>query len=85
MKLQLKSAVLVAKKRVIPVFVALCLFVLPSIVFGQNPGDNPDAEPQAVPLDPKMTVILIGMGVMLAMRIIKKRVASLKPQAVTVK
>lgn len=84
MQIKLKAAFLVLKKRVLPVLVVLCLFMLPSLVFGQNPGDNPDAEPQAVPLDPKMTILLIGMGIILAMKIIKKRTASLKPQAVTI-
>jgi hypothetical protein len=82
--MKLTSAAVVVRKRILPILVVFCLFVIPNIVFGQNPGDNPDAEPQAVPLDPKMTIILIGMGVMLAMRIIKKRAASLKPQAVTI-
>jgi len=79
--MKLKATV---RKRVIPMLVAICLFIIPNLVMAQNPGDNPDAQPQAVPLSPGMTVILIGMGIILAMKIIKKRTAQLKPQTVNI-
>ncbi len=78
MKVQLKSATSVIKTKALPVVVMLCLFILPNIVFGQNPGDNPDNRPPEVPLDPRMTVLLIGMGILLAVKVLKKRMGSLK-------
>ena len=71
-------------RSIIPVIVIVCMLVLPGIVMGQNPGDNPDAQPQAVPLSPEMTVLLIGAGILLAMKIIKRRMAQLKPQTVNI-
>ena len=59
-------------RSVLPVAVMIVLMVLPSLVFGQNPGDNPDAEPQAVPLDPRLTVLLMAAGAFLAMKVMKK-------------
>ena len=60
-------------KRILPAIVLGCLLLFPSIMFGQNPGDNPDAQPQAVPLDPTSTLLLIAAGAFLSVRIIKKR------------
>ncbi len=82
--MKLKSAVLAVRKRVIPMLVVVCLFIIPNVLMAQNPGDNPDAQPQAVPLSPEMTVLLIGAGILLAMKIIKRRMAQLKPQTVNI-
>jgi hypothetical protein len=59
--------------------------VLPSLVFGQNPGDNPDAEPQAVPLDPGMSLLLIAVGSFLAVKVMRRGLSSAQPQAVSIK
>ncbi|MGG9972197.1 hypothetical protein ACQ33O_10420 [Ferruginibacter sp. SUN002] len=59
-------------KKVFPVIIVVFLMTLPAIVVGQNPGDNPDAEPQAVPLDPKMSLLLIAVGAFLAVKVIQK-------------
>jgi len=60
-------------KRILSVIVLTCLLILPSIMFGQNPGDNPDAQPQAVPLDSSSTLLLIAAGAFLSVRVLKKR------------
>ncbi len=49
------------------------IFLLPCLVLGQNPGDNPDARPPEVPLNGNMSVILIAGGIILAVRTLKKR------------
>ncbi len=64
-------------KRMLPVIVLSCLLILPSIMFGQNPGDNPDAQPQAVPLDSSSTLLLIAAGAILSVRVLKKRIVYL--------
>lgn len=71
-------------KRILPTIVLGCLLLLPGIMFGQNPGDNPDAQPQAVPLDPNATLLLIAVGAFLAVRVIKKRMNQF-PNSVLVK
>ena len=71
----------VCMKRILPVIVLTCLMILPSIMFGQNPGDNPDAQPQAVPLDSSSTLLLIAAGAFLSVKILKKRMAHLPNNA----
>jgi hypothetical protein len=71
-KVHLRSTVGMLIRKVFPVIIVGCLMVLPTIVFGQNPGDNPDAEPQAVPLDPKMSLLLIAVGAFLAVKVMQK-------------
>ncbi|MES2430008.1 MAG: hypothetical protein V4556_03665 [Bacteroidota bacterium] len=84
MKVQLTSFCKVLVKRILPVIIIAFLMIVPGVMFGQNPGDNPDARPPEVPLDPRMTVILIIMGILLAVRVMRK-IAMLKPQPVSIK
>lgn len=85
MKGQLKSKATTLLNNVLPLLLVLCLFALPSLVFGQNPPDNPDDRPQDVPLDPRMAVILITMGFVLASTVIRKQLGLLQPQSVSAK
>ena len=73
MKVHRKTIRKVMVKRILSLIVFVCLQVLPSILFGQNPGDNPDAVPQAVPLDPKMSLLLIAVGVFLAAKVMQRK------------
>ncbi len=72
MNAQLKLTGKKILKLLVPAVVVICMLVLPNLVFGQNPGDNPDARPPEVPLDPRMTVLLIAVGSFIAVKIIKK-------------
>ncbi|MGG9972829.1 hypothetical protein ACQ33O_13655 [Ferruginibacter sp. SUN002] len=81
MSVNLKSVRGKVVRNIIPLVAIICMTVLPSLVLGQNPGDNPDAEPQAVPLDPRMTVLLIAAGSFLAMKVMKRMNASTTLQA----
>ena len=69
-------------KLAVPAVVVLLLMVLPSLVMGQNPGDNPDNRPPEVPLDPRMTVLLIAVGAFLAVKVMRR---GLPQQVATVK
>ena len=82
MKLQLRSASKRMLKLAVPAVVVLLLMVLPSLVMGQNPGDNPDNRPPEVPLDPRMTVLLIAVGAFLAVKVMRR---GLPQQVATVK
>ena len=67
---------------IVSVVFVLCLTILPSIVFGQNPGDNPDAVPQAVPLNATMNLLLLAVGAFLAVNVIRKGIAKQHPRAI---
>ncbi len=75
MKVQLKSLSKLLLKRILPAMIIVCLMAVPGIMFGQNPGDNPDARPPEVPLDPKMTLLLIVAGAIVAMKVIRKQLS----------
>jgi hypothetical protein len=77
MKNHLKSAGRVALKLIVPAMFMVFVLVLPSVLFAQNPGDNPDARPQDVALDPRMSLLLIAVGSFLAVKVMRK---GLKPQ-----
>lgn len=79
MKTQTASMIKKIGIKLLSALFIVCLMAIPTIMFGQNPGDNPDARPPEVPLDPRMTIILIGMGVTIAMKVFKQRLARLIP------
>ena len=72
MKVQLTKKIRQILKSIVPVAIIVLMLVLPNIVFGQNPGDNPDAQPQAVPLDSNMTILLIAVGAFLAVKVMRR-------------
>jgi hypothetical protein len=74
MKIYLTVISSALKNRILSITAMVCLFMVPIWVFGQNPPDNPDEfRPQDVPLDPKMSLLLIVMGFLFAVRILKKQ------------
>jgi len=81
MKVQFKKKIRQVVKGIVPIAIAVVMLVLPSIVFGQNPGDNPDAQPQAVPLDSNMSLLLIAVGAFLAVKVMRRGLKN--PQTVT--
>ncbi len=68
--------------------VMVILFMMPVLLFAQNPDDNPggnpDYRPPAVPLSPWMSIGLLLVGLALGVWVIKRRNAkkALIPQVV---
>lgn len=82
MKVQLNKKIRQTLKSIVPVAIIMLMLVLPNIVFGQNPGDNPDAQPQAVPLDSNMTLLLIAVGAFLAVKVMRRGLKTPQSQGV---
>ena len=55
-----------------PAVMLLCMVLLSQAGFSQDPGDNPDGPPPAVPFEDYMHLILIAAGAILALVVIKK-------------
>ena len=49
-----------------PAVMLLCMVLLSQAGFSQDPGDNPDGPPPAVPFEDYMHLILIAAGAILA-------------------
>ena len=89
MRLRLKSMGSAMSKRLLPMLVMMIVFMMPVVLFAQNPDDNPggnpDYRPPAVPLSPWMSIVLLLVGVALGVWVIKRRNAkkTLVPEMVT--
>ena len=55
-----------------PAVMLLCMVLLSQAGFSQDPGDNPDGPPPAVPFEDYMHLILIAAGAILAFFTIAK-------------
>ena len=88
MRLRLKSMVSAMSKRLMPMVVMMIVFMMPVVLFAQNPDDNPggnpDYRPPAVPLTQWMSIGLLLAGVALGVWVIKRRNAkkAMIPQSV---
>jgi hypothetical protein len=62
------------RKSIIAGIVLLCTIILPALGYSQpvNPGGNPDGNPPVVPIDSRLNIILITVGVIFATIIIRK-------------
>lgn len=77
MRLRLKSMGSAISKRLIPMLVMMIVYMVPVVLFAQNPDDNPggnpDYRPPAVPLSQWMSIGLLLAGVALGIWVIKRR------------
>lgn len=77
MSISLKSIKSAVSKRLIPMLVMLIVFMMPVVLFAQNPDDNPggnpDYRPPAVPLSQWMSISLLLAGAALGVWVIKRR------------
>ena len=55
-----------------PVVMLLVMVLLSNAGFSQDPGDNPDGPPPAVPFEDYMHLILIAAGAIFALYTVKK-------------
>lgn len=77
MRLHLKSMGSAISKSLLPMLVMMIVFMMPVVLFAQNPDDNPggnpDYRPPAVPLTQWMSMGLLLAGVALGVWVIKRR------------
>ena len=50
----------------------ILMLLISAIAFSQDPGDNPDGPPPAVPFDDYLHVIIIAVGVALSWLVIRR-------------
>ncbi|UEG49903.1 hypothetical protein LK994_00260 [Ferruginibacter lapsinanis] len=77
MSAHLKTSLSKFTSRLYPMLVMLIVFMMPVVLFAQNPDDNPggnpDYRPPAVPLTQWMSIGLLAVGVGLGVWVIKRR------------
>ena len=59
-------------KNLRPVIMLVCMLLLTKLGFSQDPGDNPDGPPPAVPFEDYMHLILLAAGALFALFTIKR-------------
>lgn len=81
MRVHLKSMLSAISKGLLPMVVMMIVFMMPVVLFAQNPDDNPggnpDYRPPAVPLSQWMSIGLLLTGLALGVWVIKRRNAKL--------
>jgi hypothetical protein len=73
-KILIQLNTVVMRKMIIYTIILIGMFSIPYLGYTQpvNPGGNPDGNPPVVPIDNRMNIILIVLGLIIAIVVYKK-------------